>query len=89
MMTMITRYAHYRSVPIEDACAHEDGIPTRREYKLYSHNDKSFVVEIDARELLAPLNPAEQLALYALIKRAVKGCKPGEEEFELPPMVST
>jgi hypothetical protein len=50
-----------------------------RERKLYTHNNQSVVVEIDATDVTSPLEPAQKLALYALIKRSVVGCPQGEE----------
>jgi hypothetical protein len=59
-----------------------------RERKLYTHNNQSVVVEIDATDVTTPLELAQQLALYALIKRSVVGCPQGEEGCTLGPEVT-
>ncbi|KAJ1448590.1 hypothetical protein M885DRAFT_138105 [Pelagophyceae sp. CCMP2097] len=69
--------------PLPEACANPSSGPSNREKRLFESNGSSFIIEIDARDLEKPLSLAGKLALYALVKRAVHGGQPGEEEFVL------
>ena len=77
---------------LKEACAAAatTGVPSEREKRLWEVNGESFHVQIDARELSAPLTQAEEFALYALAKRQIEANRrgPGDQAIVIPAKIT-